>query len=39
MFVIGNENVIKAPFFLQDGSAAMLALRIGKGGLYRLAQL
>ena len=38
-FVIGNESVSKAPFFLQDGSATMLALRIGKGGLYRLVQL
>gem|GEM_PF-6716718 len=39
LLVICNENVIKAPFFLQDGSATMLALRIGKGGLYRLVQL
>ena len=37
-FVIGNESVSKAPFFLQDGSATMLALCSGKGGLYGLAQ-
>lgn len=37
-FVIGNESVSKAPFFLQDGSAAMLALCSGKGDLYGLAQ-
>ena len=37
-FVIGNESVSKAPFFLQGGSAAMLALCSGKSGLYGLAQ-
>ena len=38
LLVIGNENVINALFFLQSGSASMLAFRIDKGVLHELLQ-
>ena len=37
-FVIGNESVSTAPVFLQAGSAALLVLWMGSGGLYGRAQ-
>lgn len=39
LLVISDEHVIKAQLFLKNGSASMLTLYVGKGGLDGLLQL